>query len=163
LAQRADARANKLPVPPFPAAQGFAAGAVPVWRIRAQAVMPDGVTFVRDAVLRPSMDPRRPVIALLWQEGPAVASPDPAAGDSPGRRCRRGRARRARGNRGAANARLWSRNVERQSNCRFAALADSAQADRIAGRRRRKSAAGADLRSRPPHALSPRPTLLRCG
>ena len=31
--------------------------------------MPDGVTFVRDAVLRPSVDPRRPVIALLWQEG----------------------------------------------------------------------------------------------
>ena len=30
--------------------------------------MPDGVTFVRDAVLRPSIDPRRPMIALLWQE-----------------------------------------------------------------------------------------------
>ena len=36
-----------------------------------------------DAVLRPSMDPRRPVIALLWQEGPPVASPNPAAGNSP--------------------------------------------------------------------------------
>src|SRR4051794_14586872 len=45
LAQRADARGNKLPPPPFPAAQGFAAGAIPVWRIRTQAVMPDGVTF----------------------------------------------------------------------------------------------------------------------
>jgi general secretion pathway protein K len=69
LAQRNDARANKLPVPPFPGAQGFATGAVPVWRIRAQATMPDGVTFVRDAVLRPSADPRRPIIAMLWQEG----------------------------------------------------------------------------------------------
>jgi general secretion pathway protein K len=83
VAQRVDARANKLPVPPFPAAQGFASGAIAVWRIQAQAVMPDGVTFVRDAVLRPSMDPRRPVIALLWQEGAAVVSPNPAAGNSP--------------------------------------------------------------------------------
>jgi len=69
LAQRQDARANKLPVPPFPGAQGFAIGAVSVWRIRAEATMPDGVTFVRDAVLRPSADPRRPIIAMLWQEG----------------------------------------------------------------------------------------------
>ena len=69
IAQRNDARANKLPVPPFPGAQGFAIGAVPVWRIRAEAKMADGVTFVRDAVLRPSADPRRPIIAVLWQEG----------------------------------------------------------------------------------------------
>ncbi len=69
IAQRKEALANKLPVPPFPGAQGFAVGAVPVWRIRAEAAMPDGVTFVRDAVLRPSSDPKRPVVALLWQEG----------------------------------------------------------------------------------------------
>ena len=81
LARRAEARANKLPLPPFPGAQGFGSGAIPVWRIRAQAVMPDGVTFVRDAVLRPSLDPRRPMIALLWQEGVRVAAPNPAAGN----------------------------------------------------------------------------------
>jgi len=69
LAQRRDALANKLPVPPFAGAQGFAIGAAPVWRIRAEATMPDGVTFVRDAVLRPSTDPKRPEVALLWQEG----------------------------------------------------------------------------------------------
>ena len=78
LAQRKDALANKLPVPPFAGAQGFAVGAVAVWRIRAEATMPDGVTFVRDAVLRPSGDPRRPVIALLWQEGSREALPDRA-------------------------------------------------------------------------------------
>ena len=77
IAQRADALANKLPVPPFPQAQGFATGAAPVWRIRAEASTPDGVTFVRDAVLRPSVDPRRPVIALLWQEGAHTAPPPP--------------------------------------------------------------------------------------
>ena len=37
--------------------------------------MPDGVTFVRDAVLRLSVDPRRPVIAYLWQEGARPATP----------------------------------------------------------------------------------------
>ena len=80
IALRTDALANKLQAPPFPLAQGFATGAAPVWRIRAEATMPDGVTFVRDAVLRPSVDPRRPVIALLWQEG-ARTPPQPANAD----------------------------------------------------------------------------------
>jgi general secretion pathway protein K len=79
IVQRAEALASKLPVPPFPQAQGFASGAAPVWRIRAEASMPDGVTFVRDAVLRPSVDPRRPVIALLWQEGARTPPPAPNA------------------------------------------------------------------------------------
>jgi hypothetical protein len=77
LAQRQDALANKLPAPSFPATQGFGSAAVPVWRIRAEATMPDGVTFVRDAVLRPSADPRRPVVALLWQEGSKALQGDP--------------------------------------------------------------------------------------
>jgi general secretion pathway protein K len=81
IALRKDALANKLPVPAFPQAQGFAAGATPVWRIRAEATMPDGVTFVRDAVLRPSADPRRPMIALLWQEGPRTPPPQPPTQD----------------------------------------------------------------------------------
>jgi len=79
IAQRKEALASKLPVPPFPQAQGFIAGAASVWRIHAEATMPDGVTFVRDAVLRPSVDPRRPVIALLWQEG-ARTPPPPTPG-----------------------------------------------------------------------------------
>lgn len=79
LALRKEALAGKLPVPPLPQAQGFATGAAPVWRIRAEATMPDGVTFVRDAVLRPSADPRRPVIALLWQEGARTPPPPPDA------------------------------------------------------------------------------------
>lgn len=69
LAQRADALAAKLPAPPFPPAAAYVAGAVPVWRIHAVATAPDGVTFARDAVVRPSGDPRRPLLTLLWQEG----------------------------------------------------------------------------------------------
>jgi len=84
LAQRRDALAGKLPVPPFPGVQGFGSGAISVWRIHAEATMPDGVTFVRDAVLRPSADPRRPVVALLWQEGSRVPPSNPAAGSANG-------------------------------------------------------------------------------
>jgi len=81
LVQREEAQKSKLPVPPFPAAAGFVAGAVPVWRIRAVATAPDGVTFIRDAVVRPSGDGRRPLLTLNWQEGtaatPALANPSP--------------------------------------------------------------------------------------
>lgn len=85
LAQRKDALANGQPAPPLPAAQGFATGPAPVFRIHAEATMPDGVTFARDAVLRLSVDSRRPVVALLWQEGARAApAPTPAADAGPG-------------------------------------------------------------------------------
>jgi general secretion pathway protein K len=77
LQQRAAALAEKRPVPPLPLAQGFAAGATGVWRIRAQATAPDGVTFAREAVVRPSGDVRRPFLALAWLDdiSPAPAAP----------------------------------------------------------------------------------------
>ncbi len=83
LQQRADALAAKLPVPPFPPASGFVAGAVPVWRIRAQATAADGVTFARDAVVRPSGEARRPLVALTWQDGNIAAAPAAAANAAP--------------------------------------------------------------------------------
>ena len=76
IAARGEALANRLPVPPFAAAQGFAVGAAPVWRISVRARSPDGVTFARDAVLRPSNDPQRPFVTLLWQEGAPAPSPN---------------------------------------------------------------------------------------
>ena len=56
-----------------------ATGASPVWRVHVQARTPDGVTFARDAVLRPLVDPRRPLITLLWQEG----AQDPVSAPAP--------------------------------------------------------------------------------
>ena len=44
--------------------------------------MPDGVTFVRDAVVRLSADPRRPVIVYLWQEGARPPLPPTAVADA---------------------------------------------------------------------------------
>ena len=75
LAQRAAALAAGQPLPVLPLA---GAGApVNVWRIRAEVTTPDGVIFVREAVMRQSPDPRRPLTVLAWQEGertPPVAA-----------------------------------------------------------------------------------------
>lgn len=79
IAQRTEALAAKLPVPPFPPAAAYVAGAVPVWRIRAVATTSDGVTFAREAVVRPSGDARRPLLTLMWQEGSTAVMPPLAA------------------------------------------------------------------------------------
>jgi general secretion pathway protein K len=83
ILQRQEALQAKRPLPPFPQAQAFGAGAIPVWAIRAEARLPDGVTFVREAVLRPSTDPMRPVVAYVWQDGVLPPQPDAAAGGAP--------------------------------------------------------------------------------
>lgn len=68
LRQRQDALAQKLPLPAFPVA-GAAAAPTNLWRIRAEVTMPDGVTYIREAVLRPGGDTQHPVTVLAWQEG----------------------------------------------------------------------------------------------
>jgi general secretion pathway protein K len=83
IAQRTQALADKLPVPPFPPAQAFGSGPVPIWRIRAEATSPDGVTFAREAVLRPSPDALRPLIALAWLEPSRSAAPPSLSSTTP--------------------------------------------------------------------------------
>ena len=68
LAQRQNALANGLPAPVFPVSGG-AAGPTNLWRIRAEATMADGVTYIREAVLRPGGDVLHPVTVLAWIEG----------------------------------------------------------------------------------------------
>jgi len=79
LVTRTDALDARLPVPFFPPAQGFGVGAVAVWRIRAEASLPDGVTFIREAVVRPVADVRRPLIVLAWQDGARASAAPPDA------------------------------------------------------------------------------------
>ncbi len=79
IQQRNNALAAKLPVPPFPPASGLAANPVQTWRIHVEANLPDGVTFVREAVVRPSQDPHRVLVVLVWQEGMRAAPATPAA------------------------------------------------------------------------------------
>jgi general secretion pathway protein K len=74
LAAREQALASELPPPPYPGAGGMTAGAIQTWRIRAEARLPDGVTFVREAVARPSPDPARPLVVLAWLEGASAPS-----------------------------------------------------------------------------------------
>jgi general secretion pathway protein K len=77
IAQRNDALAQRLPLPAFPIAAG--AASINVWRIRAEATTGDGVTFIREAVIRPGGDVLHPVTVLLWQEGDhRVFAPPPA-------------------------------------------------------------------------------------
>jgi len=82
IQQRADALASHLPAPPFPPAQAYISGPIPVWRIRAEATLPDGVTFVREAVLRPSSDATRPLITLAWLEPSRSAAVPPLASNA---------------------------------------------------------------------------------
>jgi len=83
ITAREEALGSNLPVPPFPPAQAFGAGAGAVWRVRAEATGADGVTFVRESVVRATADPRRPYYALLWSEGerppPPAAAPEAAS------------------------------------------------------------------------------------
>ena len=82
LAQRGEAlKANQAP-PPFPLAQAFSAGAGGIWRVRAVATLPDGVTFAREAVVRPSGDARRPLLTLSWQDGTPGVAPTAVAAAS---------------------------------------------------------------------------------
>ena len=67
IAQRDEALKQQLPLPPFPLAAG--AAQINIWRIRAEATTADGVTFIREAVIRPGGDVLHPVTILLWQEG----------------------------------------------------------------------------------------------
>jgi general secretion pathway protein K len=83
LLARATALDARLPVPPFPPAQGFGVGAVAVWRIHAEALLPDGVTFIREAVVRPVADARRLLIVLAWQDGARALAAPPAPGGVP--------------------------------------------------------------------------------
>jgi hypothetical protein len=68
IAQRRDALAAKLPPPAFPVG-GMVAATLNLWRIRAEVTTTDGVTFAREAVLRPGVERRRVLTILEWQEG----------------------------------------------------------------------------------------------
>lgn len=70
IQQREAARAAKLPVPFFAAAQAYSASASNfAVSISARAELADGTVFVRDAVAVRTPFPKRPVAFVRWQEG----------------------------------------------------------------------------------------------
>jgi len=76
IALRNDSLASGQPPPPFPAGAAFmSAAAASVIDVHAEARMPDGAVFVREAVARLSGEPKHPVAFVSWKEG----RPAPAA------------------------------------------------------------------------------------
>lgn len=70
IAQRNDSLLGGQVPPPFPAGAAFmSAAAASVVNVHAEARMPDGAVFVRDAVARRSGEAKRPVAFLSWKEG----------------------------------------------------------------------------------------------
>ena len=76
IAQRNAALRDHLPIPAFPPAQAFGGPATPTWRIHAEATTPDGVIFVREAVLRIGTELDRQLVVFLWSEGTPMTWPD---------------------------------------------------------------------------------------
>ncbi len=73
LALRQQAIDANLPLPLFPQAAGFMAGANgSVYSVRAEAVLPDGAVFVREAVVRINQGAARKVVYLSWKDGEAT-------------------------------------------------------------------------------------------
>ena len=70
IALRNQSLASGQPPPPFPAGAAFMSAAVDsVIDIHAEARMPDGAVFVREAVAIRSGETKRPVAFQLWKEG----------------------------------------------------------------------------------------------
>ena len=70
IEQRQQSLASGQTPLPFSAGAAFMSGAAnSVINIRAEARMPDGVVFVREAVARRSGEAKRPVAFLSWKEG----------------------------------------------------------------------------------------------
>ena len=69
IAQREAARASGQPAPPLPQAVGFVSIGTAGFHVNATIRMPDGVTFVREVVVQPTGNPKRPLQYLAWREG----------------------------------------------------------------------------------------------
>ena len=70
IAQREEILAVGQMPASFPPAAGFeSATAAQVYNLLSLASASDGTQFVRDAVAKPTQDPRNPFVILFWQEG----------------------------------------------------------------------------------------------
>lgn len=73
IATRQAAWDSNLAPPPFPPAAAFVAGnSGSVYSVRAQAVLPDGAAFIREAVVKINPAAVRKVAFLSWKEGEAT-------------------------------------------------------------------------------------------
>lgn len=82
LVAREEALSNNLPPPPFaPAAAAVAGDTGSVYSVRAEAVLPDSATFIREAVVKINQGAVRKVVFQSWKEG--EATPEPGGEEKP--------------------------------------------------------------------------------
>ena len=77
IQQREFARINNQPAPPLRQAIGYISIGAAGFHVNATVRMADGEIFVREAVVRPTGDPKRPLQYLAWREGVPLDYPDP--------------------------------------------------------------------------------------
>ena len=76
IEQRSQSLVSAQTPQPFPAGAAFTSAATnSVINVHAEAQMPDGVVFVREAVARRSGEVKRPVAFLSWKEGRPAPAP----------------------------------------------------------------------------------------
>jgi general secretion pathway protein K len=76
IQQRELARANNQPAPPLFQAVGYTSIGAAGFHVNATVRMPDGEIFVREVVVRPTGNPKRPLQYLAWREGVPLDYPD---------------------------------------------------------------------------------------
>ncbi len=80
IQQRDLARQNNQPIPLFTAGAAYSSvGSGFINRVRAEAKMPDGNTFIREVVVQRQGNPKRPFAFLMWREGRDNSAADNAA------------------------------------------------------------------------------------
>ena len=75
IALREAARATGQPAPPLPQAVGYVSTGTAGFHVNATVRMPDGVTFVREVVVQPTGNAKRPLQYLAWREGLPLEHP----------------------------------------------------------------------------------------
>jgi general secretion pathway protein K len=78
IQQRDLARATNQPVPPLRQAVGYVSMGTSGFHVNATVRMPDGAVFVREVVVQPTGNPKRPLQYLAWREGVPLDNPDAA-------------------------------------------------------------------------------------
>jgi general secretion pathway protein K len=76
LEAREWARANNQALPPLPQAVGFQSIGAAGFHVNATVRMPGGEIFVREVVVQPTGNPKRPLQYLAWREGPPLDYPE---------------------------------------------------------------------------------------
>ncbi|MBK7470958.1 MAG: general secretion pathway protein GspK [Betaproteobacteria bacterium] len=78
ILQRELARLNSQPTPPLPQAIGYTSIGATGFHVNATVRMPDSEVFVREVVVQPTGNPKRPLHYLAWREGMPLEYPQAA-------------------------------------------------------------------------------------